>query len=58
MRWPRIEEIYGVALKQTSVFDLTTEGGQKRYKALHKRVIEHVNLEYLKKFNFFRTFVL
>jgi 26S proteasome regulatory subunit N5 len=43
IRWPKIEEIYGAALKSSSVFDPLTEGGQKRYKTLHKRVIEHVS---------------
>ncbi|KAJ8331829.1 proteasome regulatory particle subunit [Batrachochytrium dendrobatidis] len=41
IRWPKIEEIYGAALKAISVFDPATEDGQKRYKTLHKRVIEH-----------------
>ncbi|KAI8816241.1 uncharacterized protein EV422DRAFT_299764 [Fimicolochytrium jonesii] len=41
MRWPKIEEIYGPLFKTGFVFDLKTEDGQKRYKDLHKRVIEH-----------------
>ncbi|KAH6562853.1 hypothetical protein BASA50_003039 [Batrachochytrium salamandrivorans] len=41
MRWPKIEEIYKETLKACSVFDMSTEGGQKRYATLRKRVIEH-----------------
>ncbi|KAI8924944.1 hypothetical protein BC831DRAFT_463209 [Entophlyctis helioformis] len=49
MRWPKVEEIYGPALKASSVFDPATEGGQKRYKTLHKRVIEH-NIRVIAKY--------
>ncbi|KAL2911978.1 proteasome regulatory particle subunit [Polyrhizophydium stewartii] len=49
MRWPKIEEIYGTALKASSVFDAATDGGLKRYKTLHKRVIEH-NIRVIAKY--------
>lgn len=45
MRWPKIDEIYGATLKSTSVFNMASEGGNKRWKELHKRVIEHVWIE-------------
>ncbi|KAI8809001.1 hypothetical protein BJ742DRAFT_805895 [Cladochytrium replicatum] len=41
MRWPKMEEVYGAALKQTFVFDKATEEGKKRWETLHQRVIEH-----------------
>ncbi|CAG8680306.1 31577_t:CDS:2, partial [Racocetra persica] len=41
MRWPRIQELYGTALRQTPVFALGDEAGEKRWQELHKRVIEH-----------------
>jgi len=41
MRWPRIQELYGEALRQTRVFSQADESGEKRWKELHKRVIEH-----------------
>ncbi|KND02822.1 proteasome regulatory particle lid subunit RPN5 [Spizellomyces punctatus DAOM BR117] len=41
MRWPKMEEIYGTMWRESFVFDLKNEDGQKRYKELHKRVIEH-----------------
>lgn len=44
MRWPIIEDIYGSELRQTPTFDANTEQGEKRWKDLHKRVIEHVSL--------------
>ncbi|ORY01231.1 PCI-domain-containing protein [Basidiobolus meristosporus CBS 931.73] len=40
MRWPRVEEIYGPALKSTAVFS-QKETGNDRWNDLHKRVIEH-----------------
>ncbi|KAI8139647.1 PCI domain-containing protein [Fennellomyces sp. T-0311] len=40
MRWAKIEEVYGATLRQTDVFSKTTEG-DKRWKELHNRVIEH-----------------
>lgn len=40
MRWPKIEEGYGQELQQTFVFSKTSEG-EKRWKELHNRVIEH-----------------
>ncbi|KAJ1568022.1 26S proteasome non-ATPase regulatory subunit 12 [Cladochytrium tenue] len=41
VRWPKIDEIYGATLKKSAVFDLSSESGAARWKALHERVIEH-----------------
>jgi len=56
-RWPNIEELYGEALKKTKVFGTSsTVGGvdgdieepvedgkgEKRWKVLHDRIVEHV----------------
>ncbi|KAI9494908.1 PCI domain-containing protein [Zychaea mexicana] len=41
MRWPKIEEVYGQTLGETFVFSKSAEEGQKRWKELHNRVIEH-----------------
>ncbi|KAI8911773.1 hypothetical protein EDD86DRAFT_188772 [Gorgonomyces haynaldii] len=41
VRWTKINEIYGPTLKQTTIFDPKTEQGQKRYKTLHQRIVEH-----------------
>jgi len=41
MRWPKIEEIFGVALRQTSVLSEADLGGQHRWQQFHRRVIEH-----------------
>ncbi|RUS18067.1 PCI domain-containing protein [Endogone sp. FLAS-F59071] len=41
MRWPKIEEIYGAALRATPVFDPADEAGGRRWAELHNRVIEH-----------------
>lgn len=41
MRWPRIEEIYGVHLRKTPVFAKGDEKAEHRYAALKNRVIEH-----------------
>ncbi|CAO3635502.1 unnamed protein product [Cunninghamella blakesleeana] len=41
MRWPQIEELYGKTLLETDVFKTSSEGGEKRWKDLHHRVIEH-----------------
>ncbi|KAI8805251.1 PCI domain-containing protein [Cladochytrium replicatum] len=49
MRWPKMEEVYGAALKQTFVFDKTTEEGKKRWETLHQRVIEH-NIRVIAKY--------
>ncbi|KAJ1564728.1 hypothetical protein HK096_006576, partial [Nowakowskiella sp. JEL0078] len=49
MRWPKIEEIYGEALKSTFVFNTKSESGSKRLKELHKRVIEH-NIRVISKY--------
>jgi 26S proteasome regulatory subunit N5 len=43
MRWPRIEEYYGNTLRQTSVFGVEIDGGEKRWKDLHHRIVEHVS---------------
>ncbi|KDN36853.1 hypothetical protein RSAG8_10551, partial [Rhizoctonia solani AG-8 WAC10335] len=40
MRWPGIEGLYGVQLRETSVFGQTKDG-EKRWEDLHMRVIEH-----------------
>jgi 26S proteasome regulatory subunit N5 len=45
MRWTKIDQIYGPALKQTDVFDPKTEDGPRRYLILQKRIVEHVYLE-------------
>lgn len=49
VRWPKIEEIYGSTLKSTAIFNLKDEAGAKRYKELHKRVVEH-NLRVIAKY--------
>ncbi|KAI9595544.1 prosome, macropain 26S subunit, non-ATPase, 12, isoform CRA_b [Syncephalis fuscata] len=41
MRWPRIEDYYGHTLRQTSVFGTEVDGGAKRWKDLHHRIVEH-----------------
>ncbi|ORY76609.1 PCI domain-domain-containing protein [Protomyces lactucae-debilis] len=41
MRWPRIEEIYGVHLRKTPVFTSGDARAEQRYAALKTRVIEH-----------------
>ncbi|GAB5585374.1 proteasome regulatory particle subunit [Umbelopsis nana] len=48
MRWPKIEEIYGSTLKETSIFS-SDEAGQKRWSELHNRVIEH-NIRVIAKY--------
>nr|CAG8619081.1 10029_t:CDS:2 [Entrophospora candida] len=40
--WSMIQETYGTALRQTSVFLQNDEYGEKHWQDLHKRVIEHV----------------
>ena len=56
MRWPGIQELYGPSLRQTRVFgekgtsldqgdvkeDVSDYRGDKRWKDLHIRVVEHV----------------
>lgn len=49
MRWPKVEEVYGNALRNTWVFDTTTEDGKVRYDDLRKRVIEH-NIRVVSKY--------
>nr|CAG8613509.1 4341_t:CDS:10 [Entrophospora candida] len=39
--WSMIQETYGTALRQTSVFLQNDEYGEKHWQDLHKRVIEH-----------------
>ncbi|KAL1914983.1 uncharacterized protein VTP21DRAFT_7688 [Calcarisporiella thermophila] len=41
MRWPRIEEIYAESLRQSYVFGVGDEGGERRWQELRDRVIEH-----------------
>lgn len=41
MRWSQIEELYGETLRQTDVFNRSTDEGAKRWQELHHRVIEH-----------------
>lgn len=48
MRWPKIEEIYGSTLKETSIFS-SDEAGQKQWNELHNRVIEH-NIRVIAKY--------
>lgn len=43
MRWPRIEEIYGSTLRQSSVFKRGDAEADARWQELHQRVIEHVS---------------
>ncbi|ORX46523.1 PCI-domain-containing protein [Hesseltinella vesiculosa] len=49
MRWPRIEELYATSLRQTEVFTPKTDDGNKRWKELHHRVIEH-NIRVIAKY--------
>jgi 26S proteasome regulatory subunit N5 len=44
MSWPRIEEYYGPILRQTTVFSPQADGGDKRWKDLHHRVVEHASI--------------
>lgn len=41
MRWPKITEVYGSTLESTSVFNKSTDDGNKRWQELHHRIIEH-----------------
>lgn len=49
MRWPKLQENFGPALRATAVFDATTKDGHARYEDLRKRVIEH-NLRVVAKY--------
>lgn len=49
MRWPKVDEIYGKALKSTWVFDIKTAEGKTRWDDLRKRVIEH-NIRVVSKY--------
>jgi len=49
MRWPKIDEIYGSALKKTFVFDVSNEKGKQRWTDFHKRVTEH-NIRVIAKY--------
>jgi hypothetical protein len=42
MKWSSIEQLYGKTLKSNPCYDMSTEGGKKRFEDFHKRVIEHV----------------
>lgn len=48
MRWPGIETLYGPTLRQSAAFatgSASIDGkGEKRWTALHDRIIEHVSL--------------
>ena len=48
MRWAKMEEVYGPTLRQTAVFSKSSEG-DKRWKELHNRVIEH-NIRVIAKY--------
>jgi 26S proteasome regulatory subunit N5 len=49
MRWPKVEEIYGKALKSTWVFDPKQPESKARWDDLRKRVIEH-NIRVISKY--------
>ncbi|CAO3592996.1 unnamed protein product [Absidia cylindrospora] len=49
MRWTQIEQTYGQGLQQIEIFNQATEEGQKRWKELHNRVIEH-NIRVIAKY--------
>ncbi|ORZ15370.1 PCI domain-domain-containing protein [Absidia repens] len=49
MRWTQIEQTYGEALQQIETFNQATDEGQKRWKELHNRVIEH-NIRVIAKY--------
>ncbi|RIA84649.1 PCI domain-containing protein [Glomus cerebriforme] len=49
MRWPLIQHVFGDMLRKTSVFLIGDESGEKRWKELHNRVIEH-NIRILAKY--------
>lgn len=49
MRWSEIESTYGQLLNSTSAFNKSTEGGLKRLKELHNRVVEH-NIRVIAKY--------
>ncbi|KAJ2157528.1 proteasome regulatory particle subunit [Coemansia sp. RSA 552] len=40
-RWPAVESVYGPEFRTTDVFSAQTEDGNKRWKTLRDRVIEH-----------------
>ena len=41
--WGKIEKNYATTLKQSYVFDPSTDDGARRWKDLHSRVVEHVS---------------
>ncbi|KAI8970206.1 PCI domain-containing protein [Mycotypha africana] len=50
MRWTEIEQTYGPLLTQQHMaFDKSTQDGQKRWKELHHRVVEH-NIRVIAKY--------
>jgi hypothetical protein len=55
IKWSGLCDVYETELKQgsakykpTDVFDSNTEEGQKRWKDLRSRVVEHVSIRYFK----------
>lgn len=49
MRWTKMNEIYRDLLLKSHAFKNGSEGGEKRWKALHHRVIEH-NIRVISKY--------
>jgi 26S proteasome regulatory subunit N5 len=43
MRWQHIQHSFGDMLRKTPVFSISDEDGEKRWRELHNRVIEHVS---------------
>ncbi len=44
IKWTSVDSYFGPPLKQSNVFNQSTEEGQARYATLHQRVTEHVNI--------------
>ncbi|KAI9205086.1 PCI domain-containing protein [Polychytrium aggregatum] len=49
MRWSKITEIYGTLLRNAYIFQASTEDGERRWKLLHDRVVEH-NIRVISKY--------
>lgn len=49
MRWSEIEKVYGALLNHSAAFNKSSEEGQKRWKELHDRVVEH-NIRVIAKY--------
>lgn len=49
IRWNVINEVYSKSLSETGIFNQKKEDGEKRWKSLHKRVVEH-NIRVISKF--------